>query len=283
MPLVTPVFLVESLFSVRHFPLHTIVGNEEPAGTEAFRFATLRRADHWSPSTFNADANLKVTCNRARAADFLCLWDHNLQGETLRIECSDDDFGTTQTIFNAVLPTISGTGDVDDALGVLTEDGMWLKRFPLRSAKYWRLFVPAMGANQKPSINGLLGLSYGLTQYDYPFAPSDTELIVEESESEAGYLGRSSPMARRGGEITVKCRSDFDYELARYHLEQRFGSGSPMLIVHDDAQAERAAMAVRPKGGRFGFRSDEQWPDGAEGRRIGQFPWLEWEPAEVAA
>lgn len=267
--------LVDNLASVVQYPLHTIVGNEEPAGTEAFRFATMRRADHWSPSTFNADANLKITCDRARGADFLCLWDHNLRGETLRIECSDDDFSTTQQIFNGVLPTISGTGDVDDALGVLTEDGMWLKRFPFRSAKYWRLFVPAMGANQRPSANGVFGLSLAFER-DLGDLVDANELQTDPQRSEAGYLGRGVRAVTRSGALPIRWATLFEYEQARYHL-QRFGNGAPALIVFDEARAEQALMAIRPDG-RQAFRQgrDYFYPHGT-------LAFQEHEPVEVEA
>lgn len=279
MSLVRPRFLVDNLGSVEHYPSHVVTAEEEPTDQEADRFATLRREDHASATTYNSDWWWKVTCNQVRAADMLCLWDHNLLGETLRIEVSNDDFTTTETIFNATLPSYPGTGDPADALGVVTEDGMWLKRWDVRYGKYWRLFVPAMGADQKPEINGILGPSYSPLQYDYPYAPSGTEFIVDEQRSDRGVLGRSAPVNLRRGAIRMKMRSDFDYELARFHLEHRWGGGSPMLILHNEAQAERAVMATRVGGSLLGFQADTGWPDAGEGRVEGELTWQEHDPA----
>lgn len=265
---------VENAFSVVQFPLHTITANEAGTGSEAFRFATGRRADHWSPTTTNADAWIKVACDRTRAFDCVRLWDHNLAGYTVRVQCSDDDFTTTQTVFNATLPTMPATGAVDDDFGVLTEDSMWLLVFPVRAAKYWRIYVPAMGSGLKPSINGGLGLSVTFDR-DRGDLVDANDLSAMEERSEAGYLGRGTRALVRGGAVTIKQPSLFAYEHLRYHI-QRFGAGSPGVLVFDDERAEQAVMAIRPLG-RMGFRQDRSWfyPQG-------ELPWVEHEPPEVA-
>lgn len=283
MALLRPVFLVENLASVVHFGAHVVSGNEEPTGTEAFRFATGRRGDHWSPSAFNADAWLKIVFDRVRSFDFLLLWDHNLSGKTLRWQASDDDYATPpQTLFDEVLPSVTATGHVDDTFGVRTEDGKWLKRIPVRSAKSTRLFIPAMGANQKPSINGIVGLSYSPNQYDLPFDDSSTMALVEEERSEVGVLGRGTRVAPRHGRIVTKMRGEAEYELARYHLERRFVEQfSPMLIVHDEAQADRAALGVHQAGESFGFTVDGSLPYGEDPHRKGEFGWVENDVKEL--
>lgn len=269
------ILLVDNLASLVQYPLHAVTADEEPAGSEAFRFATGRRGDHAAASTLNDDWFLKIVCDRVRAFDFVCLWDHNLAGETLRWQASDDDFGTIQTLFDATLPTISATGDVDDALGVLTEDGMWLKRVPVRAAKAIRLFVPAMGANQRPSINGLVGLSYAFDR-DLGDLVDATELQTTEERSEAGYVGRGVRAVGRSGAVPIKLPSLFDYEQFRYHLH-RYGHGAPAPLVFDEARAEQAVMAIRPIG-RLGFRQgrDYFYP-------TGELPFQEHEPVEVDA
>jgi hypothetical protein len=275
------VFLVDDVFdAVVQYPLHTVVAEEEPTGLEAHRFSAGRRDQHAQASTANSDWWIKSVFNAPRAFDMCALWDHNLAGTTVRIECSDDDFTTTQTIFNAVIPSAPGAGDVDDQYGVLCENGMWLKRFPYRTAAAVRIFSVAMGAGLKPSINGKLGLSLALNQYDKPFTPSDTELIVREEMGESGWIGRGPRRVRRTGSIQVKTRGAFEYDQLRYHFEQRFGAGAPMVIVHDDSQAERAVMAIRRDTGAFGFRTPSvlEWPDEL---RVGDFAWCEVDPLEV--
>lgn len=266
--------LVDNLFSVAQYPDHVISATEEPAGLEAFRFATLRRDDHASATTANADWSIKAACDRSRGADMACLWDHGLAGETVRIQCSDDDFASTQTAFEGVLPTTPATGALTDALGVLTEDLMWVAQFPFRSAKYWRVFVPAMGAGLKPIVNGLVGLSVAVNP-DMGDLVDANDLMAQEERSEAGYLGRGPRALVRGGALTIKS-SLFDYEQLRFHL-QRFGAGVPGVLVFDEARAEQAVMAVRPLG-RMAFRRDRSWS-----YPHGELPWEEHEPREAAA
>lgn len=280
MALVRPVFLCDNIFNPVHYPTVTLSANEEAAGFEAEMFSTLRREDHWSPTTFNADANLKARHSSPRTFDIICLWVHNLLGEAYKFQVSDDDFSTIQTVVDITIPTGPGTGSPDDALGVVTEDLMWIKRVPQRSAHDFRHFVPAMGSAQKPELSGIVGLSYSPAQYDYPYAPSTTVLSVEEHVSDRGVRGRGSITNARHGQITIKNRNDFDYELARFHFEQRWGgwTPSPMLIIHDANQAERAVMVDRAGGSMLGFETDSEWPDGGEGRNRGRLSFVEHDP-----
>lgn len=277
---ITPRLLVDDVCDdVEQYPLHTVVAEEEPAGYEAHRFSAGRRDQYAKATTANSDWWLKSTFNRVRTVDMVALWVHNLGGKTYKLEMSDDDFASIQTLVNCVIPTTPGAGDIEDANGVLCENGMWLKTFSPRAGSAIRHFIPAGGAGFIPYINGKVGLSLGLNQYDKPFIPSDTELQVTEERNEAGYEGSGPRRLKRFGSILVKTRSLFEYDQFRYHLEQRFGGGVPMVIVHDRAQAERAVLAKRD-GGRFGFRGEGDWPDGF---RKGEFAWREIDPAEIGA
>jgi hypothetical protein len=280
MTLVRPVFLCDNVFNPFQYPDVVLTANEEASGFEAERFSTLRREDHWSPTTYNNDAWLKAAHAQVRAVNTVCLWVHNLLGETYRFQISNDDFTTTETLIDLTIPSNVGAGDIDDTYGVVTEDFMWMKRMSTRYAKSFRHFVPAMGANQRPELAGLAGVSYSPNQYDYPYAPSSTEFHVEEQMSDRGVLGRSLPINLRRGEIVLKMRNDFEYETARFHLEQRWGRGHPMLIVHNEAQAERAVMAVRTGGSMLGFETDASWPDGNEGRNQGRLSFQEHDRRE---
>lgn len=277
MALVTPWFLTDDLFDITQYPLHTVTAEEEPAGGEAHRFSAGRRDQLAQASTANSDWWIKSAFGTVRAFDACALWVHNLAGKTLRIECSDDDFTTTQTIFNAALPSSPGAGDIDDQYGVLCENGMWLKRFSVRTANAVRIYSVAMGAGLKPAINGKLGLSLSLNQYDKPYIPSDAELVVKEETNESGWIGRGPRRLRRNGSIQIKTRTDYEYDQFRYHFEQRFLGGSSMVIAHDKTQAERAVMAVTT-GRTSGFRAPGmEWPDSF---RVGEFDWVQSDPPE---
>ena len=272
--------LAENLFSKTQFPDHTIVGNEEPTGNEAFRIANGRRAtdDFWTSNTANADANVKVTCDRVRGADMAFLdRGHNLDGETFKIEGSDDDFTTIDTAVDITLPSQSSTLPLDNATGVKTEAGAWVMLFPFRAHKYWRAFVSAMGAGLKPQIVGLsLGLSWEFPWIDLPYGDNVTQLVVSEVESDAGWLGRSWPNTKRVQTARLKLDDFYSYGQARYHLEGRFGGGAPMVLVPNQEQADRTLVVVRPKG-QFGFRIASGW-----GYQQAEVAYVESQPKRVA-
>jgi len=265
---------------VSQYPSHVVSALSEPTGYEAHRFSAGRRDQYSTASTANLDWWHKTIFNRVRALDCVCLWIHNLQGKAYQLQVSDDDFTTYQTPINITIPTSPAAGDIDDANGVLCENGMWIMRFPLRTGIAYRHFIVAGGAGFKPQIAGKVGLSLALNQFDKPFAPSDTELIVTEEMGESGWIGRGPRRLKRFGSIQVKTRAAFEYDQFRYHFEQRFGGGCPMLIVFDDSQAERAVMAQRGPG-RFGFKVApiSEWPDDL---RVGEFSWQELDPSEIA-
>lgn len=278
---IRPRFLVDDLSDdVEQYTLHTVVAEEEPAGFEAHRFSAGRRDQVSMASTANSDWWHKSTFDRVRSLDMVYLWVHNLTGKAYQLQVSDDDWATSpQIAVSCTIPTVPGAGHIDDANGVLCENGLWLKHFLPRSGNAYRHFIAAGGAGFKPYINGKAGLSLGLNQYDKPFMASDTELIVTEETNEAGWIGTSARRQRRTGTIQIKTRSLFEYDQFRYHFEQRFAAGAHMLIVHDESQAERAVVA-KLSGGAFGFHGVVDWPDGF---RVVQFNWLELDPREIGA
>jgi hypothetical protein len=273
---VSAILCVDNLFdSVEQYPAHTVTAEEEPAGLEASRFAAGRRDQHASATTANSDWWIKSAFDRVRAFDFVCLWDHNLLGETVRIEASDDDFTTTQAIFDGVLPTTPGTGDVDDALGVLCEDGlMWLKRFPTRTAVAVRIYSVAMGAGLKPLVNGLLGLSVSFDR-DMGELVDANDLLATTERNEAGYVGMGRRTVFPSGAVPIHHATLDAYEQFRYHLK-RYGASAPAVLIFDEAQAEQALMVQRPDQ-RLGFRRDRSYfyPFGA-------LPYQVHEPREGA-
>lgn len=277
MPQITPVFLADDLSdTVVQYTGHVVSALSEPSGYEAHRFSAGRRDQYSTATTANLDWWHKTVFNRVRALDCVALWVHNLTGKAYRLEVSDDDFTTTQTAVSVTIPSTPGAGDIDDANGVLCENGMWIMRFPLRTGMAYRHYIVAGGAGFKPQIAGKVGLSLSLNQFERPYMPSDADLVVTESMAESGWIGRGPRRLKRFGQIQVKTRAAFEYDQFRYHFEQRFGGGAPMLIVFDDTQAERAVMATRSPG-RFGFKGVSDWPDAF---RVGEFPWQELDPPE---
>jgi hypothetical protein len=281
-----PVFLVQNFLSRRQYPLHVLTptassGAGEVAGSEFIRVGSGNRDpfDFWTNETANTQVIGKVTCDQTRAADMVTLdRGHNLAGRQVVLECSDDDFaGTTQVVFDGVLPAAAGAGDLDDTLGVRTEEGAWAFRFPLRAARYWRLRIPAMGSGLRPQVVGWwLGLSWSPTHLDTPIAPDEHDLGADEVPMETGWLARTGLFTRRRGHLELRLPSLFDYDLARQHLQFQFGQNRPMWIVHDDATAERAVLAVPALGA---LRTEERGAGWFYPRVA--FDWVEHQPREA--
>lgn len=263
-----PAFLVENLGSLVQFPAVVLTGSEEATGHEAYHVANGRRdsGDYWSAITPNNPSYLNYVLDRTRAADMVALdRGHNLAGAAVSLLCSNDNWGTSETVFTATIPTTSIPGtSLDAANGCTTEEGAWIKRFPLRAAKYWRWSIPALGANITAQVVGLyLGKGfYSASQSDWlftvPTSPDGGTLQGVEAMSEAGWAGRGLQTERREGAIPIKLVSYFNYDLARYHLQALFGFGRPMWIVFDDSQTERSFLAIRPQP-QFGFSRQQQW------------------------
>lgn len=284
-----PVFLVRNLFSTRVYPLHVLAasaasGAGEIAGGELIRAADACRDpfDFWTNETANTEVRGKVACDRSRSADMFVLdRGHNLAGKQVVLECSDDDFASpsqTQVVFDVVLPTVTATGDLDDALGVRTEEGAWVKRFPVRAARYWRVRIPAMGASLKPQVVGIwLDLSWSPALLDTPTSPDAHRLGGQEATSQHGWTFRSGLWARREGEVSMRLTSSFDYDQARDTILHQFGLNRPMWIVHDEEQADRALLALPVLGTLEVEQKSRGWFYGQA-----RFSFVEHGPREIA-
>lgn len=271
MSLGLPAFLVDNLLSIAQYPNLSLVGNEELAGFEAYHVADGRRSglDYWSSITPNNPATLTWSDGRVRGADMIVLErGHNLGGVTISLLCSNDSWGTSEIVFTATIPTVSTPGGELDAVnGVVTEEGVWLKRFPFHSALAWRLSIPALGIGVLPIVVGVtVGKSWspqpsaaGTVMFNLPEAPDADDLKVSEQESEAGWVGRGIIAPRKGGVITIKLLTTFDYDIARLNWGALYGSqGAPGFVVFDDSQSEQAFCIERPVD-RHGFGRQQSW------------------------
>lgn len=271
----SPLILVDNLYSVGQYPDHVVSANAEAAGHEAFRLGNGRRSllDYATPTTANTIAWWKVRCDRVRAANCVVLdRGHNLAGRSVLLQVSQDDFTTFETIATVTLPAATAPGAIDDPSGVRTEEGAWILRYPLRAGADWRLYVPAV-VDFIPQVVGLyLGLAWAPDYFVRPMDDEGTALIVAETQSETGWVGRGSRTRRRQGVIRYEFRDLFEYEeVARYHL-QLHADGAPTWLVFDDAAAQRACCAIRTAG-FFGVPFPTEY-----GFRTTDMDWMEHEP-----
>ena len=275
-------FLADNLFDGgfpgSQYPDHTISAEEAATDHEAWRVATGRRSptDYWTPTTANSDTWIKSAGNRVRGANMVVLdAGHNLASETFRIQGSDDDFTTIDTAVDIAIPSASSPGSIDNTTGIVTEEGVWLRRFPFRAHKYWRAFIPAMGADLKPEIVGLwLGLSWETEEPWLPIAENQIELAGSESITPDLWRGRTGLGIARTDVLTLKLPSFYAYDQARFHIEGLFAANNPTWIIYDTDQADRAVV-TGPRLGRIGFRfsGGTDW-----GYQQIALDWVEHEP-----
>lgn len=255
-----PCLMVDNFFNARIYAGHTLSAAEN--STDAPLVGAARRStyDAYVSLTTNTDAWLKSRNGVTRFADMVVVdRGHNQAGKVVKVQCCDDDFvSTPQDAFNSITPTSAGAGSLDDALGVRTAEGTWLKRFTGRAAADWRYFVGAMGAGLVCTVPGLwIGQCWRPGYVDRPLAIGMTELVVEEMESDQGWLGRGKAVPRRQGILHFSFPTLFDAEQAVWHLGQ-YAAGRRMWVIADDERAEDAFLAVLPKG-LVGMNLDPHW------------------------
>lgn len=275
-----PVVFVDDFFNLSIYPDHVITASEEAPGHDVLKLGNGRRSlnDYATGITANVAWWAKAQCDRVRYGNCVALdRGHNLTGERLLILVSNDDTAPGEvSAVDVTIPSVTGT-DIDDPLGVVTEDGAWIKRFPGVSGIYWRAYVDAMGAGLRPEIVRLqVGLAWSPPVFGFPWSEDEDELGGMESESDAGWIGSSRMWNRRSGVLRIKLAEEggTDYDEARLHLGGFFGRGrNPAWLCYDDEQADRAVCAVRPKGVN-GFKVDRDWTN----KRQAEVPWVELEP-----
>lgn len=272
-----PVFLIENYFSSSQFSTHVVSAIQEAAGKQAFRVGDGRRIqlDHWSSTSLNVEAWIKVDCVSTKSATGIALdRGHNLAGKSVVLERSANDSGWTN-VFTATIPATAATdGDIDDANGITTDEGAWLKRFASVSDRYWRLRIPAMGADLKPEVVGLwVGNTWEPGALTLPHQDEYAETMVGVTENTLGWQSGTQAVRRRTGELALQLATTA--EVAAIAALKDFDLRRPMWIVLDGERTERAVLAIRPSG-RFGLGYDRGWFP-----RQGRIPWIELQP-EVA-
>ena len=276
-----PRFLAENFWNLSQFPLHTLTAEEETTGNEAWRVGAGRRVggtirNYWTPTTANSTTWIECKCNRTRAADVLVIdRGHNLDGKVVKLEISDDNFGTTTEIFSVTLPSdVSANARLSDTPGTKTTEGAWIISFDFHVARYWRVFVNAMGAGLKPQIPALyLGLSFSPT--NRPPRPWDDEplkLVYDSVVSDSLWSASSRKAKRRETAVRMHMDSDAEMDQARYHFRSLYQRGDLMWYVPDTDNAERAWLAESPPG------TDSQVFPTDFGRRVVSVAMVEHNP-----
>ena len=271
-----PRFLVQSYFNDRQFPSHVLSANEQSGN--AWKVGAGRRSPghYWTPDTANAAAWVKSDAGSAKAAD-MCVIDrvHNLGGvANMELQKSNDNFvANLVTVVTLPIPS-SASGD-NTALsdGVRTPEGAYLRSFASTSERYWRVFIPAMGAGLKPKVGGLyVGPSWQPPAITRPSGEDDHTPLAEVSTTPWGWEGRGLTIPRRSGVVIIELIDEASYLTADLHIRDQYAR-RPMWMVFDEAKAERAFLARWAVGERAGFGVPQDYPF-----RVINLPYEEKDP-----
>ncbi len=261
-----PRFLSDNLFNPRTYPLHTLDASTTATNKNVLELGSGRRdraLTGWFASSLNTTAYVECACNRPRAFDLLWIdYDHNLDGESLSVILSDDDFTTTETIGPYTVPS-SPSMNAELATGgiVRCDDGSLLWYLGLQVAHDVRVQVAAMGAGLRPEIAGMmLGLSFQPAhQAEKPHDYARPTVVRGDIRTPHAQAVGSEFGSYRQGNIALKMDSFEEAEVAHYSLQDLYvGAGRGMVVVHDDERAERAVFTFAPDG-TAGFETSGNW------------------------
>lgn len=276
----TPLVLADNYFDVVRYTGHTVSATEEASGHAADLVGNGRRSleDYHTSTTANVDIAIQVAMDRVRAFNCIVIdRGMNYLGKTIDGRYWSGSSGNGSPSFfggTILLPTHSYGGSVDDAYGVVTEEGAWIKRFPTVYAKNAGLNILAMGAGLKPQTVGIyLGLAWTPPTPDYPWEEETTETGGMDFETDGGWIGSSRTWNRRTGSLNVRLASALDYDQPRLHIQGFYAQRHPMWVCFDDQQADRTWCSQKPRG-TMGFRFDREWLN----KRRAEIPLVEHEP-----
>lgn len=243
---------------------NTVSAEEAASGNEAALVGTWRRSglQYWTSTTTNNATWIQVLATPVRAANFIAIdRGHNLFGETIQLSVTYDQTNWDEELFEVTIPSHTNVGHVDDPTGVVTDEGVWIKRFPTVMSRGYRLGIDAISTGvQLPQIPGLwLGLALETRVHDEPWSDQMTELAIQEMFTSLGQTGLSRQQSYRAQSIGLRLRSIDEIALASLTVEHLFADGYPMWVI-PDLNASQKARLVR-RNGPVGFRYDESWPN----------------------
>lgn len=250
-----PLFAVDNMLNPRIYPGHTLSASSTLAGTSVLNLSSGRRIARaglggWFASALNTAAT--VTCIFDRLRAFSLLWidrDHNLDGQTVSVSISDDDFATSATVASKVVPTApTPYSGLYGGEFVRTNEGALLLWLGVQAAWGVRVSIGAMGVGLRPELAGM-GVFSTWAPVHAQQKPADFgryAVLRQITRSPQAQSAASDVGRYRGGEIRLRAASWAEYSIASYHLEELYLRGHAMVVVHSDTRAEEALLAVAP-------------------------------------
>lgn len=249
----------DNVFSLRTYPSHTLDASSTLSGKDVSYLAAGRRIralTGWFADDLNTDAWVESIFDAPRAFDFVFVdRDHNLDGETLSVSISDDDFTTSTTVVSGTVPSApTPNAKLFGQTIVRTNEGALLVWLGTQVAWGVRVEVAAMGTGLRPELAGLL-VGKAFVADDPLVKPVDFGRHTLTHTVDRGPLAQdaSGEIGRfRSGDLRYRVSSWFEYYEALYPIEELFLARKPTVLVLDDERAELAAF-VRASPGQAGF------------------------------
>ena len=276
-----PVMLVDNLLNRRIYAGHVLTASSTAAGTNVLNLPTGRRRKGinfggWFGGALDTDTYVQIVFDRLRGVNALFIdRDHNLDGQSIRVRLSDDDFTTETVVGPKTVPSDpTPFAALFDGEIVRTDEGALLWWLGDHAAHEVRVQVDAMGTGLRPELAGMM-LGQAYTSNWPAVKPTDfgrPNLVRTSQRTPLGQSGSSQVGRWSSGVLRLRMDSYSEYTIARYHLEELYLAGKPMVLMHSDGAAERARLVQAPAG-QAGF----EWPNDAYLPEI-PLPWEELEP-----
>ena len=243
----TPLLLLDNLFDcIIQYPNAVLSASSEAVGREARYVADYRRErTWWQPTASAANHYVAVDLGVGVTGNVDSLWldrGHNLAGQTVAVQYSDDGSAWTTLVSRAVPAAAAAVGGDPLTIFCLTEEGACYTLFAAAGIahRYWRLLIAAAGLWQVPGI--ILGSRVQLLSYSHEYDDDGGMRKVRTEESDAGYVATGNVYTYRKATIDLSVIGDSQYDGQMRQIRQlMFSFACPaMVCLNFGVRPERA-------------------------------------------
>lgn len=254
-----PFLLVDNVFNPRIYPGHTISASSTAAGSNVLNLSGGRRRAElnvggWFAANFNVEESNRAVFDRLRGVNAVFVdGGHNLDtadSPQIGVRVTTDDFTTFTELGPYPIPAEPAPfSRLQAGTVVRMLDGSLLIWLGLRPVYGIEVFYPAMGADKRPALSGLMaGFAF---EFEDPLVkpnalPQWTHLR-DSSRSPRGHAVGSEVGRFHEGMLHVRAASWAEWAAASYH-EDLYLRGHGAVVGHDSSRAERASFSLVPAG-----------------------------------
>lgn len=217
MPPKAPLILVDNVYDVVNQYLTGVLSSSGEAANRSVRYIAdyRRERDYWqAPTTaINHYVRVDLGAGNTRAVDFVWIdRGHNLWGQQVNIEASDDNFATTPNFVDVPFVPASGTIGGDPTTGwCVTEEGAIYRLFTAFPARrYHQIRVVTAAA---PILTGVMvGARTQLAGFSRKRDEDASGRTERSQESDAGYVSTDRVYDHRTCTLDLKLIGATEYD-----------------------------------------------------------------------